>query len=194
MKKHTFFLFIAFSMQLGSLLAVDQNSAIIVPESKIEQKSNISPLDQDQINYRVDYTVLKIMAQVYKDLVNNWKQNSEIFKFQEMYQPNVAKRLAESFIAEYVTASQIAELNQFKQRDQTDRLMLTVIANKVGAAVLSHDSPSRFFFGQIGALTSQENVVNFFLIQSQAQTQELLIELRKTYTDDAIRKALQPNP
>jgi len=55
---------------------------------------------------------------------------------------------------------------------------------------MSPISPLREFFGVIAALTNQDNIENFFLIQSLEPTQELLIDLRNENSDKVINEAL----
>lgn len=145
------------------------------------------------IHQKVNLTVTNVVAQIYKDIASQMKKHQDMLKKKQDPDQAVAggKKFAEDFISEYASNKKLDEIEKFKKEYPLGQLLLATVANRAAAASLSSDSPIRNFLGMVGALTNQQNLINFFMVESLGPTKDLMKDLKNTYSEDAVNQAVQ---
>lgn len=183
----SYFLILLASLACFSLHADD--------EPNEPQQAGVAAVAEDfaiNVEEQVNLTEAVVVNAIYTAVLDTVKNQHHLIIAKKDKEESLknAKKISEEFVSKYISANKLAELDSFQQQDPLGNVLLEVIANKVALDVLDKRSPLKGYLEMIAATTQPQNLINLILIESLNPTKELIVELRKKYSDEVIKKAL----
>lgn len=156
-----------------------------------ERISVINDSTQLDIEMRINAAKQNVISSIQAIVKQTLEDNQAILAATEASSKKIeqVKTLAEQFFAQHISEEKLIVLQSLSQRIKEATSQL---ANRAGQEIML--SPMRHFMGTMVAVTTQKNLVDFFLIQSMGAAQRLTEELEQIYTDEVVRQFFAPKP